>query len=336
MTLRDLIPSVTEVARKMNLTQMSIYRWIENDAVPPKQIIRLANALDVDIPVLLPYARKATVDSPTIPKSHQDLEAINNAYCGRPYTTTLSPHAVKIALARWGDKWPEMYATLHALKKNEMSVDQATKRLGITKSALHNLRRRYGMSNGRKQVVKSKPTKADLARKVAIDVIAGRLTAADAARNHDVSKRTIHRYVDELIKPLGLQDLTHWGVNWRFAYALEVSGKSRKTVLNWRSRWDHLELKPYLPKEPKWPKPVTDWRTAKWWRIVVAYLIDEASVSEIAENRRGSEEIVESLINKHLTDSNLDCMGLSLYHKLCAAEVLVAENSVKRVKNELL
>lgn len=54
-TFRDLFEghSVTKIARELKVSTSSVYHWINKGSVPPKHAIRLANALDVEIPTIL-------------------------------------------------------------------------------------------------------------------------------------------------------------------------------------------------------------------------------------------------------------------------------------------
>lgn len=58
MNLKALIPNQAKLARDLGVSVQSVRTWIELDAIPPRRVIAVANALDVEIPELLPYAKE--------------------------------------------------------------------------------------------------------------------------------------------------------------------------------------------------------------------------------------------------------------------------------------
>jgi predicted DNA-binding transcriptional regulator AlpA len=193
--LLDLIPSVTHAARQLGVSPVTIYRWAAKNAVPPHRAATLARLLNMPEDRLAPYVMSTTTPSPVLPKSEDDFEAINDAYNGVETASTLSPWAIKIALARWGDRWPTLYNTLHELKCGVLSVPEATQRLGVTKSALHALRRRYGMATPR-----SKLTQAML-----MDVLSGVKTVKSVAEDTNLTERSVRRALKALKLSQGQQ-----------------------------------------------------------------------------------------------------------------------------------
>lgn len=323
MLLRHLITDIPKTAEAMNVSYKTVYTWVKNNKVPPKRVFHLANALDVEIPTLLPFADRAKADNRAILKSADDLGEINRCYLDPDLERSKS---CKHVLATWGDRWPLLYTTLLQLKAREIGVSQAADRLQITVSAVHNLRRRYGLQPGRvAKVAPVKMKKKDLAFDNVFDVIAGRETARSAAEKAVVSLRSLHRYIESLIDPRTLNELSHWSRNFRTAFALERIGKSQKVVEIWRKNAENRGL--LLKKRPIFPKTVENWRETPLWRLTVAVLTGEQDIDTIAVMRGGDAAVLDHLVTKYLLDAGLSCRNLSIHHQAAAAEVIVAAQS---------
>jgi hypothetical protein len=317
------------IARALGRSDLTVRRWIENNKVPPKMAIKLANVLDVEIPEILPFADRAKSQTkPTMAKSMSDFEVIDHyRQTGvLPSDTALTEHSVKSVLVYWGDRWPLMYKTIMGLHRGEITASDAAKTLGITPGAIHNIRRRYGLNPGRRKKAApiTPPTKK--VRLLALDVIAGRVSAVAASKsNPDVSLRTLHRHIELMIRPEMLNELAHWSLNFRSAYALDVDKKRGRVVLLWRKQAEKRGF--LLKKRPTLPKPVTNWRSAPLWRLAVAVLLGEQDLEEIALLRGGEAHILGDLVEGYLRQMNLDGWDRSLFHKAAAAEVILAEQS---------
>lgn len=326
MNLRDIIPNIAETARTLGVSYKTVFTWVKNNKVPPRRVIPLANALDVELFTLMPFAERAPSNAQTLMKSSDELEVINEHYQNGTAPESNSHRAV---LTAWGDRWPLLYQTLHRLNAREIAAAEAAKILGITPSAVHNIRRRYGLNPGKPKPAaparRTKPKKKDLNLEHALDAIAGRITAKEAAERATTSLRSMHRYIADLIEPRTLNELSHWSLNFRVAFTLEVTGKSPKVVEKWRKVAENRGL--LLKKRPILPKPVENWRGAPLWRLTVAALTGEADIPVIATSRGGSATVIEGLVTKYLHDLDLECRNLSVHHQAAAAEIIVAMQS---------
>lgn len=329
MNLRDLIPNIAETARTLGLSYKTVFTWVKNNKVPPRRVIPLANALDVELFTLMQFAERAPSNAQTLIKASSELEEINSHYLNG---TTPESNSHRAVLTAWGDRWPLLYQTLHRLTAREITAAQAAKILEITPTAIHNIRRRYGLNPGRtapkiqtKRAPRAKPKKKDLNLEHALDAIAGRVTAKEAAERATASLRSMHRYIAGLIEPRTLNELSHWSPNFRVAFTLEVTGKSPKVVEKWRKVAENRGL--LLKKRPIPPKPVENWRGAPLWRLTVAALTGEADIPVIAASRGGSAPVIDGLVTKYLHDLDLECRNLSVHHQAAAAEIIVAMQS---------
>ena len=328
-TLRDFIESPNKVSKMLGLSSQTVRVWLEMNAVPPKHVIRLANALDVEIYEILQFANKASKKVQTARKTEADLDAILAAYNGEPYKTTLSERSITLVLSRWGDRVPLLHSTLKKLNEGVLTLDDAATALGINKTSVHNLRNRYGMAPG-----PLKPAKKDLgryklsAKKIApltLAVIAGRKTAKAAAEEAEIPLRTLHRHIKPALDPLTLNEISHWSKGFRAALAVEVQKKCTKYTVLWRKWAQDRGL--VLQKKPKWPKEPSNWRDVGVTRMLIAVLVGERSVEELAVARGGSPTVIDGLIKKELVMMGMNPMALSLDHQLAVAEIALARLS---------
>ena len=178
-TLRDLVKNQAALARDVGVSAQTVRNWLELNAIPPRRIIDVANALDVELTELLPYAQKAYKPVSTKPKTLDDLRLILE---GRHDPADKSADRIK---GTWGERLPLLYETLVRLQAKKITIKEAAEILGITKSAIHNIRKRYGTAPGSLKAAKKPEGRYALtakeARKLALDVIAGRKTARAAA-----------------------------------------------------------------------------------------------------------------------------------------------------------
>ena len=75
-TLRQLVKNQAALARDVGVSAQTVRNWLELNAIPPRRIIDVANALDVDLTELLPYAQKTYKPVLTKPKTLDDLKAV--------------------------------------------------------------------------------------------------------------------------------------------------------------------------------------------------------------------------------------------------------------------
>lgn len=319
------------VARQLKVSPLTVKRWVANDRVPPRKAIKLANALDIEIHEILPFAERApSASKPAIQKTLSDLDTINDYFYGRQTATHLPQNSIRATLTHWGDKWPLLYETLNRLGRREIGVTEASKILGVALPTVHNLRRRYGLAPGalKRTKPRNRPAKKkrDVALDLALDVISGRMTASAAGKSSpEVSLRTLHRYIEDLIRPETLNEMAHWSTNFRHAYALDVEKKRTKVVPNWRKLAESRGF--ILKKKPRWPEPVENWRKAPLWRLAVAELAGELDLEEIARLRGGSFEVLRGLIDSFVGQYGIDGWQRSIYHQAAAAEIILAHQS---------
>ena len=330
--LAELIKHPSQVAKAMGVSYTTVQNWIKLNAIPPKRIIGVAHALDVEIPDLLPFAKRATTPVKVLEKTEDDLDALLAAYENRPYTTRLPERSVKTNLRIWGDRLPLFYKTLKALKNREVSLDDAAATLGITKSAINNIRKRYGIAPGPKKAAKKalgryKQVEKD-AQKLVLDVIAGRLTARAAAQKGRMSLRTVHRHLADALRPHRLNEISHWSRNFRSALAYEVENGSQHHISAWRQWAESRNL--ILRKTPKWPIPPKNWRLVSMRRLMVAFLSGEKGLEEMAAARGGEPSVLLSNFKAELNRMEMPALGLSIPHQGAVAEILLAMDSPYR------
>lgn len=325
----DYITKPAETARKMGVSATAVGNWIKRNAVPPKRIIHLANALDVEIGELLPFAQHASEPVKTLKKTRSDLDTLLAAYEGREYTSALPDSAIKTILTHWGDRLPLMVNTLKRLDDKEITIAQAMETLGVARGTLMNLRARYGTAPGPRKAAKKPegPYKQTTrkARMLALEVIAGRKTAVGASETGEVSLRTLHRHVDALIAPLKQNEISHWSRSFRAALAWEVERGAIKYSLAWRKWAEDRNL--VLKKKPTRLPAVKNWREATFRRMLVAYLSGEMTLEELATARGGDEAVLMDRFKIELAQLGMDPLKLSYHHQAAVAEIVAAMDS---------
>ena len=55
-TLRQLVKNQAALARDVGVSTQTVRNWLELNAIPPRRIIDVANALGVELTKLLPFA----------------------------------------------------------------------------------------------------------------------------------------------------------------------------------------------------------------------------------------------------------------------------------------
>lgn len=319
-TLRDLVKNQAALARDVGVSVQTVRTWLELNAIPPRRIIPVANALDVEITALLPFAQKTYKPVLIKAKTLDDLLAVLE---GRYAQDDKSAERIKEA---WGDRLPLLYQTLTRLRDKQTTIQEAAETLGITKSAVHNLRKRYGIAPGPLKGVKRPEGRYKLgakeARELALDVIAGRKTARAAADNAQISLRTLHRHIEDVLRPLYLNEISHWSRDFRLTLAYEIENKLPKYSLEWR-KWAedrHLLLK----KSPTWPKSPKNWREVSIRRVIVAYLTGEHTMTELAAMRGGEPHILMEHVERELSQLGMPTLSLTIHHQAAVAEIILA------------
>lgn len=284
-TLRDLVKNQAALARDVGVSVQTVRIWLELNAIPPHRVIAVAIALDVEIADLLPFAHKAYKPVRTKPKTLDDLRLILEGSHDPD-----DPSAQRIK-GTWGDRLPLLYTTLVKLQSKVITVTEAAEILGINKGAIHNIRKRYGTAPGKLKAAKHPEGRYKLgakeARKLTLDVIAGRTSARSAAQGARISLRTLHRHIEDVLRPLYLNEISHWSKNFRLALACEIEKNLPRHSLMWR-KW--AEERPLLLKKASsWPKSPENWREVSVRRVIIAILTGEHTVTELGPppGRRG-------------------------------------------------
>lgn len=322
-TLRDLVKNQAALARDVGVSVQTVRNWLELNAIPPRRIIPVANALDVEITTLLPFAQKTYKPVLTKAKTLGDLKAVLE---GRYDPADKSADRIK---GTWGDRLPILYETLVRLQAKEITIREAAETLGITKSAIHNIRKRYGTAPGSLKAAKKTEGRYALtakeARKLALDVVAGQKTARSAAHGAKISLRTLHRHIEDVLRPLYLNEISHWSKNFRLALAYEIEKNLPKHSLEWR-KWAeerHLLLKNHQPGQGL-PK---NWREASIRRVIVAILSGEHTDTNLAAMRGGEPHILMEHVERELRQMGMPALSLTIYHQAAAAEIILARES---------
>ena len=322
-TLRQLVKNQAALARDVGVSVQTVRIWLELNAIPPHRVIAVAIALDVEIADLLPFAQKAYKPVSTKPKTLDDLRLILEGSHDPD-----DPSAQRIKGA-WGDRLPLLYTTLVKLQGKVITATEAAEILGITKGAVHNLRKRYGVAPGRLKAAKHPEGRYKLgakeARKLTLDVIAGRTSARSAAQGANISLRTLHRHIEDVLRPLYLNEISHWSKSFRLALAYEIEKNLPRHSLKWRKWAEERHL--LLKKAPSWPKSPTNWREVPVRRVIIAILAGEHPVTELAAMRGGAATILMEHVARELRQMGMPALSLTSHHQAAAAEIILARES---------
>ena len=328
-TLRQLVKNQAALARDVGVSVQTVRIWLDLNAIPPRRVIAVANALDVEITDLLPYAQKAYKPVSTKPKTLDDLRAVLEG----SYDPD-DPSAQRIIVA-CGTGPPEIYTTLVKLQSKVITVAEAAEILGITKSAVHNIRKRYGTAPGPIRAAKHPEGRYKLgsreAGKLTLDVIAGRKTARAAAEGASISLRTLHRHIEDVLRPLYLNEISHWSENFRLALAYEIEKNLPRHSLMWRKWAEERHL--LLKKAPSWPESPANWREVSIRRVIIAILTGEHTVTELGAMRGGEAHILAEHVARELRQMGMPALSLTIHHQAAAAEIILARDSHFRSKH---
>lgn len=339
-SLRSLITSVTPLARHLKMTNEAIYRWIEVNRIPHRHIVKVANFYDVEIRDLLPFTGSDKGHKVVVHlKSREVLKTLIDVYKGaitlqQACTITNSSRiSLTLILSHWGDELPTLFSTLEQLDQRRIDLDEACRRLNVTKYTMHGIRRKYGYAPGRLKKTKPPPTLPQrrlTTKEAALDCIAGRMTAREAAYRYKISERTIFRCI-ETLSPVKLNDLSAWPKVFREAFSVELTREMPKYVQKWldfaKKEWLYLE------KSPKYPEPPIDWRKQPLKRLLIAVLLGEHSLDEIAHLKGGDPQILEGLFSGDLHPIGLtfeEASALPILHQAALAELIMAVLNRKR------
>ncbi len=328
-TLRQLVKNQAALARDVGVSVQTIRIWLDLNAIPPRRIIEVANALDVELTDLLPFAQKTYKPVSTKPKTLDDLRLILEGN-----HDPADPSAQRIKGA-WGDRLPLLYTTLVKLQGKVITVTEAAEILGITKGAVHNIRKRYGTAPGPIKGARKPEGRYKLgakeARKLALDVIAGRKSAKGAAETAQISLRTLHRHIEDVLRPLYLNKISHWSKNFRLALAYEIEKNIPKYIEMWRKWAEERHL--LLKKSPVWPKCPQNWREVSIRRVIIAILAGEHTVTELAAMRGGEPHVLMEHVERELKQMGMPALSLTIHHQAAVAEIILARDSHFRSKH---
>ena len=104
---------------------------------------------------------------------------------------------------------------------------------------------------------------------------------------------------------------------------------------NYAQKWVKFakESQLHLVKRPKFPESPEFWGNQPLKRLLVAVLLGEATLEEVAKARGGDPSIIAALMTSDLRSMELtfeEVTGLPLAHQLALAEVLIAILDRKR------
>lgn len=339
-SVRSLVTSVSALAAAVGITPNGVQRWIAVNRIPGAHIIKVANFYDVELADLLPLTGSDKSNVVTVKNKSRDvLPALLKVYRGKRKLEEvceelgITPISARLTLFHWGDKLPTLHTTLVQLDEGRINLEMAMQRLNVTKYTVHRIRSKYGFAPGRppKAVkVAKREVKWDENKAVALQVIAGKMTTAEAMAALNASYRSVFRYIERLT-PLRLNELTFWPPSFRAALAEEIE----HDLPNYAQKWVQFakEAKLHLVKRPKFPESPEFWGNQPLKRLLVAVLLGEATLEEVAKARGGDPSIIAALMTSDLRSMDLtfeEVTGLPMAHQLALAEVLIAILDRKR------
>lgn len=341
-TVRMLVTSVTELARHLELTPNTIYRWIKVNRIPGKYLLRVAAFYDIPVPMHLAQsdikngAKIRHKPRETLPTC-LEVQAGNLTIEEAAKKLGIHERAVQLIITNWGDQLKTLYKTLVQLDKDEISLDQAAATLKVTKFNIHALRKKYGFRPKPRAKAKERPIVArrKTATQVALDCIAGKINLAEVEDNCNLSWRTIHRMIGKLSPGYSLIELTHWPKTFRQAYSDEIAQNAPKIS---EKLWKYAQISQiYLKKWPKYPPSPKDWRLANVRKMMIHVLLGDESVESIAEKRGADPYILETLFTGDLRMLGLtwpEVRSTPLMTQVALAELLLALEESKRTPRQ--
>lgn len=340
-TVKTLITSVRSLAKYLNLSDNAIYRWIKVNRIPGTHVIKVANFYNLEITDLLPLTGsdksaspqvkiKSRDALPTLMKVEDGTLTIDQAADMLDMTTT----AVKLVLTHWSGNLKKLYDTFQEVELGLLSIEQAALRLGVAKYTFHNLRRKYGFAPGPLKSTKPRvsTTKEKRARNraAALDVIAGRKSAREAAKDTNVSERTLFRTLGGLT-PHSVMELSHWPESFRLALVEEITREIGPYCAKWLELAEGMRL--FIRKRISYPKTPEDWKRVPLKRMMVGILLGEVTLEEVAAARGGEPSVISVLFSGDLKAFEIDwptLMSLSMQHQIAFAEMLLWHLDRKR------
>ncbi len=339
-SVRTLVRSVSALARHLKMTPNSIYRWIAVNRIPGAHIVRVANFYDVEIPELLPLTGSDENNEITVKlKPRSVLKTLMDVFQG---TITIeqamditgsSKISLTLILTHWVDELPTLYTTLEQLDQKRIDLGEACRRLGVTKYTLHGIRRKYGYAPGaltRTRPVPTLPARRSRSKETALRCIAGKTTVKEAARESNISERTLFRAIEGLTTHK-LNELSAWPTVFREALVGEIEGNIQPTVAEWLEFANSQRL--FVNRPPKYPPTPSDWRNLPLKRLLVGVLLGEETLDEVAASRGADPEILRTLFTGDLKPLGITLEQveyLPLTHQIALAELILALMDRKR------
>lgn len=338
-SVRTLIKHPTELAKALKLTYNGVYRWIKVNRISGNHIVAVANHYDVELRDIMHLTGSEKSNTASgINKPRRTLATLLEVYRGHKKLAdacvelNISERSAKMVLTHWGDQLPTLYTTLEQLAEGRITLDDAAERLHIHKYTLHGLRKKYGYAPGR-AVRQVKPPK----RKTPHDkseiiglVMRGKLTQDEAAKRHGVAPATIYRWMRAVSHTA--MDLKQWPESLRAALAYETENESvPKYAASWKQFADSSRL--MMPRRVRYPKSPESWKNVTTKRMLVAILLGEMTMDEIAMARGGEPVMLASLFTSDLRPLGLtyeQATDLPFTHQVALAEVLLAVMAKKR------
>lgn len=300
----------------------------------------MANFYDVELRDLLPLTGSEKSNEINLRlKPRSVLKTLMDVFTGMitlqqaMALTSSSKISLTLILTHWGDELPTLYTTLEQLDEKRIDLEEACRRLNVTKYTLHGIRRKYGYApghRGRTRPMPTLPQRKETSREAALACITGNLTAHEAAHRYGISERTIFRSIERL-SPIKLTDLAPWPKVFREAFAVELTKEMPKYVQKWFEFTKDARL--FMEKTPKYPKLPTDWRQQPLKRLLITVLLGEHTIEEIADLRGADPNILRSLFTGDLRPLDLTFEGveqLPVIHQIALAELLTATLNRKR------
>lgn len=345
-SVRALVTDVGRLAEHLRLSYSGVYRWTKVNRIPGAHVIKVANFYDVEVMDLLPLTGSELSNvTRGVLKPKDTLPMLLEVYRGKRTLESaceelgIPLNSGKLVMTRWGDELPTLYTTLVQLDEGRISLETGMQRLNVAKFTLHNLRRKYGFgprSNPEYRSEKEKMAEARGATRVAsaeavarqnemtLRVIAGKITAYEAAERLRVGYRTIWRYVARLTD-IRVHTLASWPLSLRAALAEEIAKKLPEYSGKWLKFAKKSRL--MLRKSPRYPETPKGWGGVPLKRLLVAVLLGEATLDEIAEAREVDRTLLAALFTGDLRAMDLtfdEVMDLPLAHQVALAELLLA------------
>ena len=240
-------------------------------------------------------------------------------------------------MTHWGDELPTLYTTLTQLDEKRISLETAMQRLGVTKYTLHGIRAKYGFAPGKLQ--RTRPVsqireRTEAQDQVAFRVIAGLMSTKEAMEATKSSYRSVFRFI-ERVSDVKLNDLAAWPLSFRAAFAVELERerdyrpedgeKPTRFVQKWLKFATDQRL--FLNKTTKYPKTPDSRKSLPLKRLLVAVLLGEATISEVAASRGADEGILRGLFTSDLRVLDLtfeEVEAMSIQHQTALAELILS------------